>query len=57
MFEQQFSLPRGMKDIEPIEIARRIWLTDNDRRIDIVYYTLNPETLQRPIANWGLDLI
>jgi histidyl-tRNA synthetase len=31
--EGQFTLPRGMKDIEPEEMARRIWLTDKIRQV------------------------
>jgi len=29
----EFTLPRGMKDIEPEEMARRIWLTDKIRQV------------------------
>jgi len=31
--EAQFTLPRGMKDIDPEEMARRIWLTDKIRQV------------------------
>jgi histidyl-tRNA synthetase len=31
--EPQFTLPRGMKDIDPEEMSRRIWLTDNIRQV------------------------
>ena len=33
MSETQFTLPRGLKDIEPDEMARRIWLTDKIREV------------------------
>ena len=33
MSEAQFTLPRGMKDIDPEEMARRIWLTDKIRQV------------------------
>ncbi|HEX9430935.1 MAG TPA: hypothetical protein VF944_11210, partial [Candidatus Bathyarchaeia archaeon] len=33
MSEPQFTLPRGMKDIDPEEMARRIWLTDKIRQV------------------------
>ena len=32
MSEAQFTLPRGMKDIDPEEMSRRIWLTDKIRQ-------------------------
>ncbi len=32
MGEAQFTIPRGMKDIEPDEMARRIWLADKIRQ-------------------------
>jgi histidyl-tRNA synthetase len=31
--EAQFTLPRGMKDIDPEEMSRKIWLTDKIRQI------------------------
>jgi histidyl-tRNA synthetase len=31
--EAQFTLPRGMKDIDPEEMSRRIWLTDKMRQV------------------------
>jgi histidyl-tRNA synthetase len=31
--EPQFTLPRGMKDIDPEEMSRRIWLTDKIRQV------------------------
>ncbi len=31
--ETQFGLPRGMKDIEPDEMAKRIWLSDRIREV------------------------
>jgi histidyl-tRNA synthetase len=31
--ETQFSLPRGMKDIEPDEMAKRLWLSDKIRGV------------------------
>jgi len=31
--EAQFTLPRGMKDIDPEEMSRRIWLTDKIRQV------------------------
>jgi histidyl-tRNA synthetase len=31
--EAQFTLPRGMRDIDPDEMARRIWLTDKVRQV------------------------
>ena len=33
MSEPQFTLPRGMKDIDPEEMTRRIWLTDKIRQV------------------------
>ena len=33
MSEPQFTLPRGMKDIDPEEMSRRIWLTDKIRQV------------------------
>ncbi len=33
MSEAQFTIPRGMKDIEPDEMARRIWLADKIRQV------------------------
>ena len=33
MSETQFTLPRGMKDIDPEEMTRRIWLTDKIRQV------------------------
>lgn len=33
MSQTQFSLPRGMKDIEPGEMARRLWLADKIRNV------------------------
>ena len=33
MGEAQFTLPRGMKDIEPDEMARRIWLAEKVRNV------------------------
>ncbi|HWY28005.1 MAG TPA: histidine--tRNA ligase [Candidatus Sulfotelmatobacter sp.] len=33
MSEAQFTLPRGMKDIDPEEMSRRIWLTDKIRQV------------------------
>ncbi len=33
MSETQFTLPRGMRDIEPEEMARRIWLSDKIRQV------------------------
>ncbi|HZY47267.1 MAG TPA: histidine--tRNA ligase [Candidatus Bathyarchaeia archaeon] len=32
MSESQFTLPRGMRDIDPEEMSRRIWLTDKIRQ-------------------------
>ena len=37
MSETQFTLPRGMKDVEPEEMARRIWLTEKIRQILSTY--------------------
>jgi len=31
--EKQYTLPRGLKDIEPDEMARRIWLSDKIREV------------------------
>src|SRR5207237_9504778 len=31
--EAQFTLPRGMKDIDPEEMTRRLWLTDKIRQV------------------------
>jgi histidyl-tRNA synthetase len=31
--ETQFTLPRGMKDIEPEEMSRRLWLADKIRQV------------------------
>jgi histidyl-tRNA synthetase len=31
--EKQYSLPRGMKDIEPEEMAKRLWLSDRIREV------------------------
>jgi histidyl-tRNA synthetase len=33
MSEAQFTLPRGMKDVEPDEMAKRIWLADKIRQV------------------------
>ncbi len=33
MSEPQFTIPRGMRDIEPDEMARRIWLADKIRQV------------------------
>ncbi len=33
MSEAKFTLPRGMKDVEPEEMARRIWLSDKIREV------------------------
>lgn len=33
MSEKQYTLPRGLKDIEPDEMARRIWLSDKIREV------------------------
>ncbi|HEV2121083.1 MAG TPA: histidine--tRNA ligase [Candidatus Bathyarchaeia archaeon] len=33
MSETQFTLPRGMRDIDPEEMSRRIWLTDKIRQV------------------------
>ncbi len=33
MGEAQFTIPRGMRDIEPLEMARRVWLTDKVRQV------------------------
>lgn len=33
MSEPQFTIPRGMRDIEPGEMARRIWLADKIRQV------------------------
>ena len=33
MSEAQFTLPRGMKDIDPEEMSRRIWLADKIRQV------------------------
>ena len=33
MSEPQFTLPRGMKDVDPEEMSRRIWLTDKIRQV------------------------
>ena len=33
MSEGQFTLPRGIRDIEPDEMAKRIWLTDQIREV------------------------
>jgi histidyl-tRNA synthetase len=33
MSEKQYTLPRGMKDIEPDEMAKRIWLSDKIRDV------------------------
>ena len=33
MSEIQFTLPRGMKDIEPEEMSRRLWLADKIRQV------------------------
>ncbi len=33
MSETQFTLPRGMKDIEPEEMIKRIWLADKIRQV------------------------
>ncbi len=35
--ESQFTLPRGMKDIEPEEMARRIWLLEKIRQVLAAY--------------------
>jgi histidyl-tRNA synthetase len=35
--EAQFTLPRGMRDIDPEEMARRIWLTDKIRQVLLNY--------------------
>jgi histidyl-tRNA synthetase len=31
--EKQYTLPRGMKDIEPEEMAKRLWLSDRIREV------------------------
>ena len=33
MSETQFTLPRGMKDIEPEEMSRKLWLADKIRKV------------------------
>src|SRR6058998_4449838 len=33
MSEAQFTIPRGMRDVEPEEMARRIWLADKVRNV------------------------
>ena len=33
MSEPQFTLPRGMRDIDPEEMSRRIWLSDKIRQV------------------------
>src|SRR5437016_1541945 len=35
--EPQFTLPRGMKDIDPEEMTRRIWLTDKIQQVLWIY--------------------
>lgn len=48
MGEAQFTIPRGMKDIEPREMARRIWLTDKIRQVlwNYGFQMLEPSPLE-----------
>ena len=48
MSEAQFTLPRGMKDIQPDEMARRIWLTDKIRQVLLNhgFQMLEPSTIE-----------
>ncbi len=48
MSEGQFTLPRGMKDIEPEEMARRIWLSDKIRQVlwSYAFQILEPSPLE-----------
>ncbi len=46
--EAQFTLPRGMKDVDPEEMSRRIWLTDKIRQVlwNYGFQTLEPSTIE-----------
>ena len=48
MGEAQFTVPRGMKDIEPEEMARRIWLSDKIRNVlwNYGFQILEPSPLE-----------
>ena len=48
MGEAQFTIPRGMKDVEPQEMARRIWLVDKVRRVlcNYGFQMLEPSPLE-----------
>ncbi len=48
MSEAQFTLPRGMKDIEPDEMARRVWLYDKIRQVlwNYGFQLLEPSPLE-----------
>lgn len=48
MGEAQFTIPRGMRDIEPQEMARRIWLTDKIRQVlwNYGFQMLEPSPLE-----------
>ena len=45
---EMFSLPRGMKDIDPEEMSRRIWLYDKIREIVLRYgfQLVEPSTIE-----------
>ena len=48
MSEPQFTLPRGMRDIDPEEMSRRIWLTDKIRQVlwDYGFRMLEPSPVE-----------
>ena len=48
MSETQFTLPRGMRDIEPDEMSRRFWLADKIRKVlgDYGFQMLEPSPVE-----------